>query len=68
MKITGKYKCKLCGNEKVEQLLEIKQYDGYDIDIDRTIEAIIRNSQNVPHYCDNKRIGVAELYEVIKEE
>lgn len=67
MKIIVKYKCKLCGKEKVEYL-EVKQYAGYDIDIDETIKAIIRNTQNVPHYCDNKRIGVAEPYEVIKEE
>jgi hypothetical protein len=68
MKIIVKYRCKLCGEEKVGQPLEVKQAEGYDIDIDRTIEAIIRNTQNVPHYCDNKRIGIAEPYEVIKEE
>lgn len=68
MKIIVKYKCKLCGKEKVGQPLKIKQYDGYDIDIDGTIETIIRNTQNVPHYCDNGRIGFAEPYEVIKEE
>lgn len=68
MKIFVKYKCKLCGEEKVEHSLEVEQTEGYDIDIDRTVEAIVRNIQNVPHYCDNKRIGVAEPYEVIKED
>ncbi len=67
MKITVKYRCKLCGKEKLGLPLEIKQYAGYDIDIDRTIEAIIMNTRNVPHYCDKKGIGFAEPYEVIKE-
>lgn len=68
MKIIVKYKCKLCGKENVEHSFKIEQAEGYDIDIDRSVESIVRNIQNVPHYCDNKRIGVTEPYEVIKEE
>lgn len=67
MKIIVKYKCKLCGKENVKQVLEVEQAEGYDIDIDKTVEAIVRTIQNVPHYCDNKRIGVAEPHEIIKE-
>lgn len=60
--ITIKYRCKLCGTAFEKHTLLLPSTE--EIDVEGTITNIAMKCYNLPHYCNDGRIGIASPYEI----